>query len=94
MKLEAEDIKHSRKLYAATVGDVIDNRVLVTLDGLDAQSNYWADVDSPYLHPVNWHAENGYSIQAPAGMQQQTSSMCRLLQRPTIFVHCRLGHSL
>lgn len=67
MKLEADDIKNTRKLCVATIGDVIDNHVLITLDGLDRQSNYWADVDSPYLHPVNWHLQHGYSIQPPGG---------------------------
>lgn len=67
MKLEADDIKNSRKICVATIGDVIDNRVLVTFDGLDRQSNFWADVDSPYLHPVNWHAKDGFSVQAPPG---------------------------
>lgn len=67
MKLEADDIKFTRKICVATIGDVIDTRILVTFDGLDETSNYWADISSPYIHPVNWHFENGYSITPPSG---------------------------
>lgn len=67
MKLEADDIKFSRKICVATIGDVIDSRILITFDGFDDSSNYWADITSPYIHPVNWHNENGYSITMPQG---------------------------
>lgn len=49
----------------ATIEDVIDMRVLVSFDGFDKSSNYWADITSPYIHPVNWHLENGFSITTP-----------------------------
>lgn len=65
MKLEADDIRNTKRIYAATIGDVIDSRVLVTLDGFDSSYNYWADIRSPYIHPINFHMENGYSIVSP-----------------------------
>lgn len=65
MKLEADDINFTRKICVATIGDVIDSRILITFDGFDDGSNYWTDITSPYIHPVNWHNENGYSITSP-----------------------------
>lgn len=65
MKLEADDIRNSNRLCVATIGDVIDSRVLVTLDGLESSSNFWTDIRSPYIHPINFHLENGYSIANP-----------------------------
>lgn len=67
MKLEADDIKFTRKICVATIGDVIDNRILITFDSLDEASNYWTDITSPYIHPVDWHLQNGYSITPPSG---------------------------
>lgn len=67
MKLEADDIKFTRKICVATIGDVIDSRILITFDGFDEASNYWTEITSPYIHPVNWHDENGYSITSPPG---------------------------
>lgn len=67
MKLEAEDTKNTNRLCVSTIGDVIDNRVLITLDGLDSCYNYWCHITSPYIHPVNFHQENGWSISSPPG---------------------------
>lgn len=67
MKLEADDIKDTRRVCVATIGDVIGSRVLITFDGMDKSSNYWTDIQSPYIHPVNWHLQNGYSITPPSG---------------------------
>ncbi|XP_031634280.1 uncharacterized protein LOC116347709 [Contarinia nasturtii] len=65
MKLEAEDTKNTNRLCVATIGDVIDSRVLVTLDGFDSCFNYWTDIRSPYIHPINFHQEGGWSITSP-----------------------------
>lgn len=64
MKFEA-DHKRTGKILAASVGDVIDSRILVKFDGFDETTNYWTDITSPNIHPVNWHAENGFSLQSP-----------------------------
>lgn len=65
LKLEADDKRDTQKICVATIEDVIDMRVLVSFDGFDKSSNYWADITSPYIHPVNWHLENGFSITTP-----------------------------
>lgn len=65
MKLEADDIKSTGRIYVATIGDVIDSRILVTFDELDSCHNYWTDIRSPVLHPVNFHKDVGYSINSP-----------------------------
>lgn len=67
MKLEADDLRNSRKICVATVADVLDNRILVTFDGWDEQYDYWVEINSPFIHPVNWHQENGFNITAPPG---------------------------
>lgn len=72
MKLEADDLKSSSRICVATIGDVIDSRILVTLDGFDSSLNYWTDIRSPYVHPVNFHKDHGYSITTPPG----ESSLC------------------
>lgn len=67
MKLEADCIKDSRKLCVASIGDIIDNRVLVTFDGMDQSLNYWTDINSPYLHPINWHQRTNRQLSLPSG---------------------------
>lgn len=73
MKLEAEDTRNTNKLCVATIGDVIDSRVLITLDGFDSCYNYWTDIRSPYIHPINFHQENGYSIMCSGEFPCQVS---------------------
>lgn len=65
MKLEADDLRNSRKICVATVADVLDNRILVTFDGWDEQYDYWVEINSPFIHPVNWHRDNGFNITPP-----------------------------
>lgn len=74
MKLEADDMKFTRKICVATIGDVIGNRVLITFDGLDKSSSYWTDIASPCIHPVNWHLKNGYSITSPPGKWRDSAN--------------------
>lgn len=68
MKLEAVEIKHSKKICVATIGDVIEDRLLITFDGMDRSFNYWTDAESPLIHPINWHRETGLTLHAPSGM--------------------------
>ncbi|KAL5280658.1 L3MBTL3 family protein [Megaselia abdita] len=55
MKLEADDVKNTGKICVATVADVIDNRILVHFDGWDECYDYWIEIDSPFIHPINYH---------------------------------------
>lgn len=64
-KLEADDRKGTQKICVATIGDVIDSRVLISFDGFDEANNYWTDITSPYIHATNWHQDNGFSITTP-----------------------------
>lgn len=68
MKLEAEDLKNSRKLCVATVGDVLDNRIRIHFDGWADTYDYWTEITSPHIHPVGWHIEGGYSIICSPGL--------------------------
>ncbi|XP_014205179.1 lethal(3)malignant brain tumor-like protein 3 [Copidosoma floridanum] len=65
MKLEAVDRKHSSLVCVASVADVLDSRILVHFDSWDDIYDYWADVSSPYIHPVGWCHHNGRSLTPP-----------------------------
>lgn len=65
MKLEADDLKNSGRITVATVEDVLDNRILVSFDGYSKEFCYWTDISAPYIHPVNWHKQCGFSIISP-----------------------------
>lgn len=55
MKLEVDDLKWTGRLSVASVIDCLDNRVLVHFDGRDSTNCVWLAINSPYLHPHNYH---------------------------------------
>lgn len=57
MKLEAVDINN--KLSVASVADVMKNRILIHFDGRSNSYDYWVEIDSPNIHPINFHKESG-----------------------------------
>ncbi|KAF5273813.1 hypothetical protein FQA39_LY00928 [Lamprigera yunnana] len=65
MKLEAVDRKNTSLVCVASVGDMMDNRILVHFDSWDDIYDYWADPMSPYIHPVGWADQNGHSLTPP-----------------------------
>ncbi|KAJ8682856.1 hypothetical protein QAD02_018648 [Eretmocerus hayati] len=65
MKLEAVDRKHSSAICVASVSDVMDSRVLVHFDSWDDIYDYWADVTSPYIHPIGWCNNHGHDLTPP-----------------------------
>lgn len=93
MKLEADCVKDSSKLCLASIGDVIDNRVLVTFDGIDHTLSYWTDINSPYLHPINWHQRNGCTLSLPQGIypfvhhSNFTDKQEKYIQKFSVFQH-------
>lgn len=52
MKLET---MRDGKLYAASIIDVMEDRVLISYDGHEELGCLWMDIFSPYLHPCNYH---------------------------------------
>lgn len=52
MKLET---MREGKLYAASIIDVLEDRVLISHDGHEELGCVWIDIKSPYLHPCNYH---------------------------------------
>lgn len=52
MKLES---MRDGKLYAASIIDVLENRVLISHDNHEEIPCIWLDIHSPYLHPCNYH---------------------------------------
>lgn len=65
MKLEADDLNNTGRICVATVGDVIDSQILVRFDELDSSHNYWTDIRSPAIHPINFHQDGSFSITSP-----------------------------
>lgn len=65
MKLEAVDRKHSTLLCVASIAGLMDSRILVHFDSWDEIYDYWADVSSPYIHPVGWSHHNGRILLPP-----------------------------
>lgn len=71
MKLEADHLKLGRgKVGVATVGDVLDSRILVQFDGFDSTHDYWADITSPNIHPCNWHKSNNNRLVVAKGISK------------------------
>lgn len=70
MRLEAIDLKNTGKICVATVADVLDNRILIHFDGWDESYDYWIDINSPYIHPINWHKQNGLELIPPPDWEE------------------------
>uniref|UniRef100_A0A6A7FXH7 Lethal(3)malignant brain tumor-like protein 3 n=1 Tax=Hirondellea gigas TaxID=1518452 RepID=A0A6A7FXH7_9CRUS len=64
MKLEAEDRKNGW-MCVASVKDVMENRLLIHFDGWDNAFDFWTEVNSPYIRPVGWCAQNNILLYAP-----------------------------
>ena len=62
MKLEAVDKANSSLVCVATINDIIGDWLLIHFDGWDNGFDYWAQVDSPYIHPINWCKSKGKKI--------------------------------
>lgn len=78
MKFEADHLKLGRKrVGVATVGDVLDNRILVQFDGFDSTHDYWADITSPNIHPYNWHKNNNHRLVVAKGKSIQAVLLAR-----------------
>lgn len=52
MKLET---LRDGKLYAASIIDMLEDRVLISIDGHEELGCNWLHILSPYLHPCNYH---------------------------------------
>ncbi|XP_068629454.1 uncharacterized protein l(3)mbt [Battus philenor] len=72
MKLEAEDLQNDM-VCVASVADMLENRLLVNFDSWDHVYDYWADPTSPYIHPVGWAEENGFSLTPPNDYKEAES---------------------
>ncbi|XP_048882710.1 lethal(3)malignant brain tumor-like protein 4 isoform X3 [Brienomyrus brachyistius] len=66
MKLEAVDRKNPSLICVATIGAVVDNRLLIHFDNWDESYDYWCDASSPYIHPVGYCEEAELTLTTPA----------------------------
>ena len=44
--------------------------MLISFDGWSNHYDYWAEIDTPDIHPIGYCAHNGIKLQAPKGMQK------------------------
>uniref|UniRef100_K7FRL0 L3MBTL histone methyl-lysine binding protein 3 n=1 Tax=Pelodiscus sinensis TaxID=13735 RepID=K7FRL0_PELSI len=65
MKLEVVDKRNPVLIRVATVVDIDDHRIKVHFDGWDNIYDYWADAESPDIHPAGWCAKTGHPLQPP-----------------------------
>uniref|UniRef100_A0A3B3QJ71 L3MBTL histone methyl-lysine binding protein 1b n=1 Tax=Paramormyrops kingsleyae TaxID=1676925 RepID=A0A3B3QJ71_9TELE len=71
MKLEAVDRKNPSLICVATIGAVVDNRLLIHFDNWDESYDYWCDASSPYIHPVGYCEEAELTLTTPAGVRRE-----------------------
>ncbi|XP_010177116.1 PREDICTED: lethal(3)malignant brain tumor-like protein 3, partial [Mesitornis unicolor] len=64
-KLEAVDRRNPILIRVATIVDKDDHRIKIHFDGWDRNYDFWADADSPDVHPVGWCAKTGHALQVP-----------------------------
>jgi hypothetical protein len=69
MKLEVTDRKRDNKLHIATVIDSMEDRILIHYDFEDETKNSWFRVDSPYLHPRDYHKKANLEFVPPFGFE-------------------------
>ncbi|KAG9283591.1 lethal(3)malignant brain tumor-like protein 3 [Astyanax mexicanus] len=63
MKLESVDKRNPMLIRVSTISDLEDFRVKIHFDGWTEEYDYWADADSPDLHPVGWCQKTGHPLQ-------------------------------
>lgn len=74
MKLEAADINKNNQLCVATVTDTLNNRVLIHLDDRSRSCDYWVKIDSPNIHPINFHMKTAdKQLRKPPSYRKQFS---------------------
>lgn len=54
MALEVVDKRNPILVRVAEILQSKDNQVLVHFNGWDSKYDFWAESDSPDLHPVGW----------------------------------------
>ncbi|XP_025083170.1 uncharacterized protein LOC112557488 isoform X2 [Pomacea canaliculata] len=68
MRLEAVDRLNPHLICVATIADIQQEReghggqLLIHFDGWSSRYDYWAEYDSPDLHPIGFMAEVGFQI--------------------------------
>lgn len=65
MKLEAVDKRNPKLIRVATISHRQGHNIKIHFDNWDEKYDYWVDDDSPDIHPVNWCARTGHSLQPP-----------------------------
>lgn len=65
MKLEAVDPRVPYLIRVATVAEVKDTELKISFDGWPPRYSFWAEANSPDIHPVGWCAKTGHHIEPP-----------------------------
>lgn len=53
-KLEAVNRQNKEVICVATIIDILNDYLLIHLDGYDSSFDYWTPFYSPSIHPINW----------------------------------------
>lgn len=61
--MEVFDNKWTKKLKIGTIADVLGDRILIHFDGHELSSSLWYPLDSPHLHPRDYHKKFDIEIE-------------------------------
>ncbi|MGH0155741.1 UNVERIFIED_CONTAM: hypothetical protein FKN15_032839 [Acipenser sinensis] len=65
MRLEGIDPLHPSMLCVLSVAEVLGYRIRLHFDGFSECYDFWANADSPDIHPVGWCTMTGHKLQPP-----------------------------
>lgn len=58
-------LQRSPIIRVATVADILGSRIRIHFDGWTDDCDYWTDIKSTNIHPINWCEENGRTLSHP-----------------------------
>jgi hypothetical protein len=66
MKVEAADLMGPRRIWVATISEVVGGRLLkIHFDGWEEEHDQWMDAQSPDIYPVGWCELVGHKLEPP-----------------------------
>lgn len=57
------------KIRVASVADILGSRIRIHFDGWTDDFDYWTDIMSTNIHPINWCQDNGRTLSYPKKYQ-------------------------
>ncbi|NXK36332.1 SMBT1 protein, partial [Piprites chloris] len=74
-RLELQNIRDSLEAWIVTVVENVGGRLKLRYEGLEDSDKFdqWLFYLDPFLHPVGWAAQHGYSLQPPSAIRSLKS---------------------